>query len=76
MAIIFAGTQGLLDDVPVDAVRAFEEFLFGFLDRNYAQVLGDIANKKELSDDLRSALGGAIDAAKAEFLTARGIKAA
>jgi F-type H+-transporting ATPase subunit alpha len=76
IAIIFAGTQGHLDDMPVDQIRAFEEFLFGFLDRKYAQVLGDIANKKELSDDLRSALGAAIDAAKAEFVASRGIKAA
>jgi F-type H+-transporting ATPase subunit alpha len=76
IAIIFAGTQGHLDDMPIDQIRPFEEFLFGFLDRNYAQVLGDIANKKELSDDLRSALGAAIDAAKAEFIASRGIKAA
>src|SRR5689334_7728744 len=76
VAIIFAGTQGLLDDLPVEAVRPFEEFLFGFLERKNAQVLSDVANKKELTDDLRAALGSAIDAAKAEFLTARGIKAA
>jgi len=76
IAIIFAGTQGHLDDMPIDQIRPFEEFLFIFLDRSYAQVLGDIANKKELTDDLRSALGAAIDAAKAEFLVSRGIKAA
>jgi F-type H+-transporting ATPase subunit alpha len=76
IAIIFAGTQGLLDDMPVDQIREFETFLFGFLDRKHAQVLGDVANKKELTDDLRSALAAAIDAAKAEFLASRGIKAA
>ena len=76
IAIIFAGTQGHLDDMPIDQIRPFEEFLFGFLDRNHAQVLADVANKKELTDDLRSALGAAIDAAKAEFLVSRGIKAA
>jgi F-type H+-transporting ATPase subunit alpha len=76
IAIIFAGTQGHLDDMPIDQIRPFEEFLFGFLDRSYAQVLADVANKKELTDDLRSALGAAIDAAKAEFLVSRGIKAA
>ena len=76
IAIIFAGTQGLLDDMPVDQIREFETFLFGFLDRKHAQVLGDIANKKDLTDDLRSALAAAIDAAKAEFLASRGIKAA
>ncbi len=76
IAIIFAGTQGHLDDMPIDQIRPFEEFLFTFLDRSYAQVLADVANKKELTDDLRSALGAAIDAAKAEFFVSRGIKAA
>jgi F-type H+-transporting ATPase subunit alpha len=76
IAIIFAGTQGHLDDMPIDQIRPFEEFLFGFLDRKHAQVLADVANKKELTDDLRSALGAAIDAAKAEFIASRGIKAA
>jgi F-type H+-transporting ATPase subunit alpha len=76
IAIIFAGTQGLLDDMPVEQIRPFEEFLFGFLDRKHAQLLADIANKKELTDDLRSGLTGAVNAAKAEFMAARGIKAA
>ena len=76
IAMIFAGTQGLLDDMPVDQIRAFEEFLFGFLDRAHGQLLGEIANKKELSDELRTSLATAINAAKAEFMTARGIKAA
>ncbi len=76
IAIIFAGTQGLLDDMPVDQIRAFEEFLFGFLERGHAQLLGDIANKKELTDELRAALTAAINAAKTDFMAARGIKAA
>jgi F-type H+/Na+-transporting ATPase subunit alpha len=76
IAIIFAGTQGLLDNMPVDQIRPFEEFLFGFLDRKHGQLLADIGNKKELTDDLRSALTSAIEAAKAEFMAAHGIKAA
>jgi len=76
IAIIFAGTQGLLDDMPVDQIREFEEFLFGFLDRKHAPMLADIANKKELTDELRSTLTAAINAAKTEFMAARGIKAA
>ncbi len=68
--------QGLLDDLPVEQIRPFEEFLFGFLDRRNAQLLADIANKKELTDDLRRGLTDAINAAKTEFVAARGIKAA
>ncbi|MGH7385499.1 MAG: F0F1 ATP synthase subunit alpha, partial [Candidatus Rokuibacteriota bacterium] len=76
IAIIFAGAQGLLDDMPVEQIRPFEEFLFGFLERKHGQVLGDIGDKKELTDELRSALTTAVNAAKAEFMAARGIKAA
>jgi F-type H+/Na+-transporting ATPase subunit alpha len=76
IAIIFAGTQGLLDDVPVDQVRAFEEFFLPWLERRHAPLLAEIANKKELSDELREALTKAANEAKAEFTAARGIKAA
>jgi F-type H+-transporting ATPase subunit alpha len=76
VAIIFAGSQGLLDDLPVDQMRPFEEFLYPFLERKHAQLLPEVANKKELTDELREALTKAITAAKAEFTAARGIKAA
>ena len=76
IAIIFAGTQGLLDDVPVDQIRPFEEFFLPWMERRNAPVLAEIANKKELTDDLRSALTAAIGTAKTEFMAAHGIKAA
>ena len=76
VAIIFAGTQGLLDDVPVDQVRAFEEFFYGWLERKQAQMLTEIRDKKEVSDTLRDALTKAINDAKTEFMAAKGIKAA
>jgi F-type H+-transporting ATPase subunit alpha len=76
IAIIFAGTQGLLDDVPADQIQAFEEFLHPYLDRKHTQLLQDVANKKELTDEIRDALTKAIEGAKAEFMMSRGIKAA
>ena len=76
VAIIFAGSQGLLDDLPVDHVRPFEEFLYACLERKHAQLLPEIANKRELTDELRESLTKALTAAKSEFMAARGIKAA
>src|SRR5712692_7718103 len=76
VAIIFAGSQGLLDDLPVEAVRPFEEFLYGWLERRQSHILGEIRDKKEISDTLRDALAKAIGEAKAEFVASRGIKAA
>src|SRR5499425_3368268 len=72
VAIIFAGTQGLLDDLPVDAVRAFEEFFYGWLERSRAEILPEIRDKKELSDAMREALAKAVNDAKTEFMAAKG----
>jgi len=76
VVIIFAGTQGLLDDLPVDSVRAFEEFLYPWLERKHPEVFEEIREKKELSDALRETLGRVIADAKAEFVAPKGIKAA
>jgi F-type H+/Na+-transporting ATPase subunit alpha len=74
--VIYAGTQGHLDDVPVDAVPAFELALYQFAEARGAQLLGEIREKKELSDAARKQLDELIAAAKAEFMAARGVKAA
>ena len=71
VAIIFAGTQGLLDDMPVEHVRAFEEFFYGWLERKQAPLLGEIRDKKEMTDALRGALTKAVNDAKTEFMAAR-----
>ncbi len=76
VAIIFAGTQGLLDDVPVDQVRAFEAFFYGWLERKQPQIVTEIRDKKEVSDTLRDALTKSVNDAKTEFMAAKGIKAA
>ena len=76
VVIIFAGTQGLLDDLPVDAVREFETFFYGWLERKQPQLLTEIRDKKELSDALRDTLTKSVNDAKAEFMATKGIKAA
>jgi F-type H+-transporting ATPase subunit alpha len=74
--VIYAGTQGHLDDLPVDGLRDFEQALLQFAERQGAATLEAIRTKKELTDDLRQAMDQLIGEAKSEFMAARGIKAA
>ena len=74
--IVYAGTQGHLDDLPVEATQPFEQALYQYAESRHPAVLAEIREKKELSDALRTQLDELIQAAKAEFVAARGIKAA
>jgi len=71
VAILYAGTQGLLDDVEVKDLRAFEDGLYPYLDSSAPTVLTDISTKKALDDTLRKQLTDAINAYKQDFLASR-----
>jgi F-type H+/Na+-transporting ATPase subunit alpha len=73
VAIIFAGTQGLLDDVEVKDLRAFEDGLYPYLEST-GSVLKDIVAKKQLDDDIKSRLTQSIKDFKADFLAQRSEK--
>ena len=68
VAILFAGPQGLLDDVEVKDLRAFEDGYYPFLDSSHPDILSDITTKKALDDDLKQRLTDAIKEYKQDFL--------
>jgi F-type H+-transporting ATPase subunit alpha len=66
--ILFAGTQGYLDDIKVPSIRAFEDGLYKYLDSGQTALMNDIATKKSLDDDLKRRIGDALKEYKANFL--------
>ncbi len=68
VAVLFAGTQGLLDDVKVEDIRVWEKGFHQYLDSSQQQLLEDITQKKALDDDLRARLKDAINDYKKDFL--------
>jgi F-type H+-transporting ATPase subunit alpha len=66
--IIYAGTYGYLDDIPVAAIRKFEKDLFAFMDSEYPDVLFQINSKKEISPDLDKNINEAITRFKTGFV--------
>ncbi|EDP76186.1 F0F1 ATP synthase subunit alpha [Hydrogenivirga sp. 128-5-R1-1] len=65
---IFAGTNGYLDDLPVESVRKFEKELYAFLDNERPDVLQEIKEKKALDDELKQKIKEALDAFKERFV--------
>ncbi len=54
IAIIFAGTQGFLDDLPIEQCRKFEEELYRFIESAHPTIFEEIRNKKALDDSLKA----------------------
>jgi F-type H+-transporting ATPase subunit alpha len=67
IVIIFAATNGYLDDLPVNVGRKFEEELYKFLDTQRPQVLKMLNEKKQVNDEMRKVLVEALDDFKSRF---------
>jgi len=69
--IIYAGTNGFLDDLPVDQVRDFEAELYKYVDATNPGLLRSIMEKKVLDDNLKAEMTKIIKECKETFVTER-----
>jgi len=67
VVIIYAGVKGYLDDIPVKAVRKFEEELYPFIETKYPQIFENIRTKKQLDEETEALLKKALEEFKAQF---------
>src|SRR5215216_2512849 len=59
--VIYAGTKGYLDDVPINRVQEFQTAFLTYVDQRVAGLRQTLADKKELTDDLEKQLKQALD---------------
>jgi F-type H+-transporting ATPase subunit alpha len=76
VVIIYAATNGYLDEVPVEHVRAYETDLYRFLETRRPEILTTLAEKRQIDDQLKSALGAALKEFREQFATTAGKTAA
>ena len=67
--IVFAGVNGLVDDLPAEAIRAFEQGLTRFVETRYPEIYRELDAKREIGEDLRRKIEQAIREYKEEFKT-------
>jgi F-type H+-transporting ATPase subunit alpha len=68
VVIIFAGTNGYLDDLKVEDIRGFEEGLYKYLDSGQSQLLKDIIEKKTIDEDLKNRIKAALKEYKENYV--------
>jgi F-type H+/Na+-transporting ATPase subunit alpha len=65
--IIFAGTNGFVDELPLTALKKYERELYSFMESKHPEVFADILKKRELDNDLRAQLTKALEEFKGTF---------
>jgi F-type H+-transporting ATPase subunit alpha len=70
--VIFAGTNGYVDKLPVSALRQYEEELLRHFQDKHADILEEIREKKVVGDELKKKLDKALKAFGNSFVPAEG----
>ena len=65
--IIFAGTSGFVDDLPLNALKKYEQELYSFVELKHPDIFADILKKRELDGDLRAKLNKTLEEFKEVF---------
>jgi F-type H+-transporting ATPase subunit alpha len=65
--IIYAGTNGFVDELPLAALKKYELELYSFVEAKHPDVFTDILKKRELDNDLRAKMSKVLQEFKATF---------
>jgi len=65
--IIYAGTNGFVDELPAAALKKYEQELYSFIDSRHPDIFADILKKRELDGDLRAKMTKALEEFKGVF---------
>ncbi|MFP4226453.1 MAG: F0F1 ATP synthase subunit alpha [Desulfobacterales bacterium] len=67
VSIIYAGTKGYLDNLPLDVLAKYEAGLYQFIESRYPDILEGLQEKRELTDELDQKMQKAFDEYGDEF---------
>ncbi len=65
--IIYAGTSGFVDHLPVSSLKRYEQELYAFVQSRHPDVFPEIVKKRELDQELRAKMNKALEEFKATF---------
>ena len=73
VSILYAGTRGFLDDIPVNMLAEYEEQLYSHIEQKTPDVFADLLAKQEIDSDLDAKMKNALTAFTDSFKAAKGL---
>ena len=67
IVVIYAVTNGYVDDYSKESVRKYEKELISFFESNHQDIFDEIKNKKQLTDELAEKITKALDELKSQL---------
>ncbi|KGI56521.1 F0F1 ATP synthase subunit alpha [Campylobacter sp. MIT 97-5078] len=68
VVLIFAGTRGILDSIPVSKINEFEAGLYSFIEAKYPEIFEQIRSKKALDKELEEKISTALNEYKSSHI--------
>ncbi len=71
VVIVYAGTQGYVDKLPLDALDEYESELYRYIDEKHADIWTGIREKQKLDDVLKKKIDDVVKAFTASFVASK-----
>ncbi len=74
VTILFAGTRGFLDTLPLETLATYEKELYAYIESNNADIFDGLKEKQEIDKGLEEKMKKAIGAFTESYKASKGIK--
>jgi F-type H+-transporting ATPase subunit alpha len=71
--ILFAGTNGYLDKLPIDTLAAYESEMYSYIESNDPSIFSDIKEKQEFTDEIKDKVKKALTSFGETFKATKGL---
>ena len=74
ICILFAGTRGYLDTLPVDSLAEYEQQLYAYIEKNQPSIYDDLKERQAIDAALEEKIRATLQAFGESFKAAKGLK--
>jgi F-type H+-transporting ATPase subunit alpha len=74
VTILYAGTRGFLDKLPVETLADYESELYNYIESNDPSIFSDLKEKKEFTDEIKAKVEKALTSFGETFRATKGLK--